>query len=324
MPGYISSKEFANFSYPAGDFSISNLLFSEGLGFQLFAFIIPGTFLPLFLTLLNKRKINAAYLSVYLIPLLMFVFIFFVIKAYWTRYMYSYFAAGFIAWAIFLSKTKKGSRYIFIASLLCFLSSMPELARKQYLVYSMILTLGIFLIMLYAKFSGKKFGLAKLCIPRPVKITVVSALLVFSLFALNHKYEKEQYLRYCKFYKEKDAAYAWKWLNDNTGNGRRVAYVGWPETYPLFGSGLKNDVFYVSINEKPVSLVDFGKEGEYRKERSYEAWLRNLRGSRVDYLFIYQDHYKPIFPVEDEWAQLHPEAMVLVFSNPKVRIYALK
>ena len=159
--------------------------------------------------------------------------------------------------------------------------------------------------------------------PKWVAIGVISISLFCLFTMLNGKYEREEYDRYVKFYREKDVAMGWKWLNDSTDQGKRIAYIGRPETYPLFGSKLKNDVFYVSINDKPVSLVDFGSDGQYRKEKSYAAWLKNLRDNRVDLIFIYQDHYEPVFPIEDQWAMQDPGSFKLVYSNPKIRVYSL-
>jgi hypothetical protein len=323
MPGFVNSKEYANLCYPASDFSPMKLLFSEGLGFQLFAFVLPGTFIPLFISLIKKNKRNVFNLLIYLVPLLIFIFIFFFIKAYWTRYMYPFLAAGFIALVLFLNKSEKGKKYIYIAALVSIISSMPELSRKLPLVFSLILSFLIYLFVLYLKKTKLLHLIRKLYLPKWIIAGVILTLLFFLLTLLNNKYEREQYARYCKFYREKDVAMAWQWLNDFTGQGKRIAYVGRPETYPLFGSQLKNDAFYVSINDKPVSLVDFGKDGQYRKEKSYSAWLKNLKNKNVDLIFIYQDHYEPVFPIEDEWAIENPESFKGVYTNQKVRIYSL-
>jgi hypothetical protein len=322
MPGYVSSKEYANLCYPAGDFSPMKLLFSEGLGFQLFAFALPGAFIPLLASLFRKSKRKIFDLLIYLIPFLIFVFIFFFIRAYWTRYMYSFLAAGFISLIVFLHKGVKGRRYIYIASLVSIISSIPELSRKQPLIFSLILSFIIFLLILCWRRTKFPLVVKKIYLPKWVYIGAVFILLFSLLTMLNYKYEKEQYSRYCKFYREKDVAIAWQWLNDYTGQGKRIAYVGRPETFPLFGSQLKNDAFYVSINDQPVSLVDFGKDGEYRKEMSCGAWLKNLKDQNVDIVLVYQDHYKPFFPIEDQWATQDTKNFKAIYTNQKVRIYS--
>ncbi len=323
MPGFVNSKEYANLCYPAKDFSPMKLLFSEGLGFQLFAFVLPGAFIPLVVSLLKKNKRKAFDLLIYLIPFLIFMFIFFFIRAYWTRYMYPFLAAGFISLVLFLNNFRNGKKYIYIAALLSILSSIPELSRKQPLVFSLMLSSFIYLSIAYLKKINFQDVMIKLRLPKRITGAVAFILLFFLLTILNNNYEKKQYNRYVKFYREKEVAMAWEWLNDFTGKGMRIAYVGRPETYPLFGSKLKNDAFYVSINEKPVSLVDFGKDGQYRKEKNYRAWLKNLKDNNADLVFIYQDHYVPVFPIEDEWAMRDPQSFRAVYTNKKVRIYSL-
>jgi hypothetical protein len=322
MPGYVNSKEYANLCYPASDFKPMKLLFSEGLGFQLFAFVLPGTFIPLFISLLKKNKRKAFDLLIYFIPFLMFVFIFFSIRAYWTRYMYPFLAAGFISLVLFLNRIENGKKYIYIAALLSILGSIPELSRKQPLVFSLILSFFIYLFIIYLKKISFLNVIKKLRLPKQVIAGAAFILLFFLFTMVNNKYEREQYSRYVKFYQEKDVAISWKWLNDFTGQGKRIAYVGRPETYPLFGSKLKNDVFYVSINDKPVSLVDFGQDGQYRKEKSYSSWLKNLKDNKADLIFIYQDHYEPVFPIEDQWAMQDPQSFKPVYTNPKIKIYS--
>ena len=323
MPGYVGTKEFANFCYPAKDFSPMKLLFSEGLGVQLFAFVLPGTFIPLIISLFRKNERRVFDLLIYLISFLMFIFIFFSIKAYWTRYMYSLLAMGIISLVFFLNKLKAGNKYIYIAALISIFSSIPELSRRQPLVFSLILSLFIGFGIIYLKKTNFLNAIKKLQFPKWLVFGMIFGALFFLFTMLNGKYEREQYSRYVKFYQEKDVALSWKWLNDFTGTGKRIAYIGRPETYPLFGSKLKNEVFYVSVNDKPVSLVDFGPDGQYRKEKSYTAWLKNLKDNRVDLVFVYQDHYEPVFPIEDQWATQNPERFKLIFANSKVRIFSL-
>ncbi len=53
------------------------------------------------------------------------------------------------------------------------------------------------------------------------------------------------------------------------------------------------------------------------------SWLKNLKDNRVDIVFTYQDHYEPVFPIEDQWATENPEDFKLIFANSKVRIFSL-
>jgi hypothetical protein len=140
-----------------------------------------------------------------------------------------------------------------------------------------------------------------------------------------------------------DATKAWDWLNSNT-DGNNIAYVGRPVPFPLYGSGLKNNVYYVSVNKTDPARLHFFKNskyrwdgsfeawhknleagGNYRFGASYETWLDNLSKRKTDYLFIYLLHQTKdiIFPLEDSWARAHPDKFKKVFSNPTTHIYKI-
>ena len=68
---------------------------------------------------------------------------------------------------------------------------------------------------------------------------------------------------------QKDLGLGWRWLNENTGSGKHVAYTGRSEIYPLFGTKLKNHVFYVSTNDKPA-MPHYFSDGLYRKEKNFK------------------------------------------------------
>ena len=140
-----------------------------------------------------------------------------------------------------------------------------------------------------------------------------------------------------------DATKAWAWLNNNTtGNG--IAYVGRPVSYPLYGTDLKNNVFYVSVKAiDPIHLHDlknsryrwvdaetmhksFEEPNNYRGNADYSVWLSNLKRRGTDYLFVYSLHHveKNIqFPIEETWAKSHAQTFKPVFSNETVRIYRI-
>lgn len=140
-----------------------------------------------------------------------------------------------------------------------------------------------------------------------------------------------------------DATKAWEWLNSNT-SGNNIAFVGRAVPYPLYGSSLKNNVYYVSVNKvQPAKLHYFKdswyewgigfesllksveQENNYRGGADYIIWLENLSRMNTDYLFIYslQQTKETIFPVEDNWAKLNPDKFNLLFSNTIVHIYKL-
>lgn len=122
---------------------------------------------------------------------------------------------------------------------------------------------------------------------------------------------------------------SFRWFNTETGKGARVAYTGRPDFYPLYGSGLKNRVTYVSVNAKEVTPYN-KPDGLFRKARDFYAWRNNLKKEGIEYLFVMlssaenREHKDTLrFAIEDEWAAAHPEDFKLVFSNSLAHIYKI-
>lgn len=322
MPGFIDRLAFANLTYPFKEFSLKKLFFSEGLGLQFFTFVLPGTFIPFFACLIRKKEKDLTKILLYFIPFCMFMLFLFYIRAYWTRFLYGFLGLGFVSFAVFLKDHKFRERYFKIFGFLSILASIPELARREKLLISLLLSLIIFLLIINLKNIGKLKLIKQICQQRYALSVVASLVTIVLLVALNNKYEKEQYQRYCLFYKEREVALGWEWLNEHTGQGRRIAYAGRPETYPLFGKKLKNTVSYVSVNNN-ISLAYNFPDGDYRRGKNYDLWLKNLRNQRIDLIFIYQIHDSKEFPIEDSWAREHIDNFELTFQNAKVRIYSL-
>ncbi|MBM3251212.1 MAG: hypothetical protein FJZ11_00320 [Candidatus Omnitrophica bacterium] len=324
MPGYVNRIEYADLTYPFKDFSVKKLFFSEGLGLQLFVFILPATFLPLLLAFFDKKKIKIEEALIYLIPLFMFLVYFFYIRVYWARYLYPFLGAGLISSAIFFNKFNWGKRYINTAGILCVFTSIAELDKGMRIFISLFISILLFV----AIWASRNFKfLLKIYNRRAVKLFLFAAIIILlflSLTALNIKYQREQFYRYCLFFEDKEAALAWKWLDLHiAAGGSRIAYTGRAHTYPLFGTNFKNEVFYVSVNDKP-SIPHYYSDGQYRKEQDYAAWRRNIKNSRIDYLFIYLPFGKEDFPVENDWALRDSKSFRLAFANNKVRIYSVK
>ncbi|HTZ11256.1 MAG TPA: hypothetical protein VMD04_02610, partial [Candidatus Margulisiibacteriota bacterium] len=315
MPGFIDRLDYANMTYHFNEFSLKKLFFSEGFGLQLFAFILPGTFLPLLLCIFYKKKDGFIRCLFYLIPLSIFLLLIYYLRAYWSRYFYGYLGMALAAAAVYLSEKKWGRRYMAIASVLCVLSSIPELARREQLYLSLFLSL-LFFLSAFLRRQGLSLRLGRLQYTLPVALFLVLSILIF---ILDNKYEKEQYARYSRHYLEKDIALGWSWLNSHSRDAR-IAYAGRPETYPLYGSRLKNHVSYVPVNSA-LNMPHAFPDGNYRGQASYDVWAKNLEQEKIKFIFIYQMHYSRDFPLEDSWAGSHPDKFTLVFSNPKVRIY---
>ncbi|MCX5699376.1 MAG: hypothetical protein NTX01_06735 [Candidatus Omnitrophica bacterium] len=310
---------------------IVKVLFSEGLGVQFLALILPCTILPVFFYRYLRIKIPAIteHLLLFSIPFsMLFLYVAF-INIYTTRYLFPYLSLGLLTAIIFISKFPRGDKFIYFISFVSIFAAVLELAKGYELVVSILLTAGFFIaLVLYKKqvirfYKSKMFGKF-----------VFAALLLASLLLvyLNSRFNQEEFDRYPLSFSKKEAsqrdiAAGWKALNDLTGQGARVAYTGRQEFYPLFGTRIKNDVTYVSINEKEVS--PYNKfDGLFRLARDFLAWRGNLKKEKIEYLFIAKPFFNnreskdPVkFLIEDEWARAHPEDFKLLYSNSLSRIY---
>jgi len=323
------------------DYSLTKLLFHEGTGIQTLVFLIPAIFLSIPAVVMKKNKnLNGFLLYFLLLPFLIFLIWRYVIPLANVRYLYSFFALGFII-ALFVADTLGIFRIVVnILVFICVVASVSELAGHLELGVSMFLSLAIFCSAIFLpKYTQKiKF-----------KFKAIHALFVLLIFTLvlgimQRDYLKNEYPRYISNSRYwKDATSAWNWLNNNT-RGNNIAYVGRPVPFPLYGTDFKNNVYYVSVNKvEPAKLhyfpnaeyawgydfeslhKDLEEPNNYRGNANYADWLKNLTQRNTDYLFIYSLHQTKniIFPLEDEWAKNNPEEFSLVFNNDSIRIYRL-
>jgi len=333
FPGFIDKDSFSRIFVNWEEFSLKNFLFSEGLGAQLFTFIIPGSFLPFLLLGFYRKKFDQPLklFFLFLAPLVMLFMYFFVIKAFWVRYLFPYLGVGFICMVIFVSRFRWGIKYISFFGFISVVSSTAELAKRQELVISIIFAFILFGAVLFFRkkitnFLSKSIDLWK--------VTIFLGIVFFILFFLNEKYNREEFWRYPGLFvkaeaKQREIGIAWQWLNEHADKGKRIAYTGRSEFYPLFGERIKNDVFYISTNEKPP-MAHFYRDGLYRKEKNFNSWLNNLKREGIQFLFVALPHEinnesnnALEFPIEDLWAKNNPELFRLVFSNSKARIYGV-
>jgi len=133
---------------------------------------------------------------------------------------------------------------------------------------------------------------------------------------------------------------AWKWLNDNT-KGQRIAYTGWPMPFALYGTGFKNDVYYVSVNSVHPVQLHFFPEGKldwkeyrtdlidkaavrdenYRGKADFKQWYKNILKENTDYFFTYLFPEYDYVPMEEKWARSNPGKFKLVFESRTACIY---
>lgn len=334
FPGFIDKAAFSQLFVNWNEFSVKNMFFSEGLGAQFILFVFFGTVIPVLTIPFIRKKYNFSNEAVFLFfsPIIMFLMYVYIIKAYWVRYFFPYLGIGIIVSFLFLDKFKWGKKYITIFGLICIFSSASELAHRYELIFCLIASAILFITLYYFR---KKIILNW---PRFLskRLILVSVIILFGLlYFLNERYDKEEYRRSVMLFKgneggQRDIGIGWEWLNENTGGGMRIAYTGRAESYPFFGTKLKNRVFYISTNDRQ-SLPHYYPDGLYRREKIFASWMKNLKENRIQYLFVALPHKesnesdnKKTFPVEDQWAAGHPEIFDLAFSNSLAHIYKVK
>ncbi len=326
------------------DYSLLKLLFHEGLGAQTIIFILPAAFLALpTVYFKNRRNINFLLGYFLLLPLTGYLIYRYIIPLANVRYLYAFLGIGMAAGFYTAKILNMPVKIIKVLTGICLLASISELAKRQELVWAIILTVLLWFLTPFLIKIMKKLRYSRM---------VFSVVIVFSvgfclLMLLEKNYSRNEYTRYLKMVKYSgfwpDAAKAWDWLNSNT-QGDNIAYAGRPVPFPLYGSGFKNNVYYVSVNGTdpaklhyfPGSSYTWGYDflslhknlearGNYRFPADYDIWLVNLLKRDTDYLFIYSLHQtkETIFPLEDSWAGSHKEIFKQVFGNETVHIYKL-
>lgn len=322
------------------DFNFKKFLFEEGLGGQLIIFVLPALAVSVPLAFQEARKKFSMHTAfMYLLPILLYAVFIKFMPQFWVRYLYPFLGAGYIV-AMLVAQRFNINR-ILVRALVsaCIIGSVAELSGHWELFCSMMLSICLL-------FALPRFLKARLS---PMRIVLTAALSIVLLTLLNHDYDAHEFDRYA-FGNDRYLRYVkgdrlvWKWLNDTTA-GTAIAYAGQPLILPLYGTHFKNNVEYVSVNSiHPPRLHDFPnayytwdedylkvikgleREGNFRQNPSYGAWLKNLRSDKIEYLVAYTFRRlpRPVFPLENEWAQSHPEDFDLAYSNDAVRVYRLK
>ncbi len=329
--GLLDNAAYAIDMAPNDKFNLMNILFHEGLGIQFLILILPCTFIPLVAYKYLKRRVSlfGEHFLLFLTPLVMLILFIVFIDVWRTRYLFPYFSLGLVTSVIFISKLSHGNKFLAFISFVSIFAAALELAKGYELVISILLSLVLFTALVLCKKQVIEFYKRE-----KISKFMLAGLLLVSLFLVyfNNKYDREEFDRYPLSFSKKEAwqvdmGKGWKWLNDETKEGARVAYTGRSEFYPLFGTKLKNSVTYVSINAKEI--LPYNKpDGLYRQNKDFFAWIKNLKEAKIEYLFValscfanreVDDPTK--FPIEDEWAVAHPDSFQLLFSNSLVHIY---
>jgi len=114
----------------------------------------------------------------------------------------------------------------------------------------------------------------------------------------------------------------WGWLEENGGNGT-VAVMMAPETYfmyPAMGQYLERRAIYVNVNPSDLRQAASYPLCQPRVDADPQAWIANLAKAGVKWLYVCRYPSFP-FPLEDDWAQAHPDLFVLRHADNTNRIY---
>lgn len=144
---------------------------------------------------------------------------------------------------------------------------------------------------------------------------------------------------------------AWIALDYYSGDqGSRIAYAGTDIPYYFFGRDLKNQVFYVNLDDHPSwtlhdyqrtasdrgepALWDTPRPGWGRLNGDLNAWLRNLADARIDFLVVARcrPDQGPFnladpegFPVERVWAEANPDLFTPIYGvfppDPQMKVF---
>jgi len=325
-----------------GAFALGKFLFHEGVGAGFILYVIPGLILAV-TGLIKKKSARSPFLwFLFIIIAALYLVYRFGVGVANVRYLYPWFAVCFIlaVWGIFTFRIPE--KIVRFGLIICALASVAEFARHKELIFSFILSFILLIVFFYIN-KIKRFLLV-----RPAVTFFV--FFIFGAFLLQYlylDYSKNEFKRYKLSKKDSgfwpEAIDGWIWLDQNT-DGNNIAYVGRPVPFPLYGTKLKNNVFYVSVNTGAPYLHAYKdawyscgggyenfhnvlmEENNYRGKADYNIWLKNLKNKNTDFLFVYSLHQiKAVdFPIEDGWAKSRPETFSPVFTNNTIHVYKIR
>jgi len=324
------------------DYSLIKALFHEGLGVQTLFFTLPASLIaPVYIFVKNKSKKDYFLLYFSILPFLMYLTYRYVIPLANLRYLFAALSIGMVLAFFLIQKLRINKKAVTIIIFLCIVFPSLELSSYWELANSGLLTFALFYFLIKRQASILRF--------RPdVRALTLIALCCFLGLTLAQKfYIRNEYKRYVKMVEYSgfwpEATYAWEWLNNNT-QSNNIAYAGRPVVYPLYGTGFKNNVYYVSVNKTDPAMPHYfsdssyewgynftslhenlNEPNNYRGNADYNIWLVNLKRRNTDFIFIYSLHQteKIEFPIEYYWAIEHPGEFKEVFSNNTIKIFKL-
>ena len=328
--------EYSNLRGHTNPFNINleELLFHQSLGLHFIILSFPAILFALPAVLI-KSKFRLSFDILYLLALPLIMAVVFYAKApfHMPSYLYPMVALGTLVGVYALNKFRLSTKAIRIIIFVLIMAAMTELTGHMMLVYSLLISGLLFTILALVK-NRNIWKFYKAC------GIVTSFVLLIGLIPLESYYEQNKYKNYPKtFHWEKDLTASWAWVYKQTlRNPKNIAYAGSSAIFPLYGKKFKNNVYYISVNEKEPYLPNFSiyrhsygsfqkwlaimrQDGCIREKANFNTWCKNLYKKDIDLLFITcTDDFK-VFSIEDEWAKTHPDVFKPVLANRRVHIY---
>ena len=125
----------------------------------------------------------------------------------------------------------------------------------------------------------------------------------------------------------RDQYAAVKFLKTESQTPKNIAYTGMNWHYFFYGDKLKNQVYYININNcQDCRYYEFRKDkNSIRREPNFQEWLKNLRAKNIQYLVT--DIYYPnpnVKIYETSWAEQYPYLFKKIWEKGSVKIFKLK
>ncbi|MCM8768557.1 MAG: hypothetical protein NC911_02585 [Candidatus Omnitrophica bacterium] len=162
-------------------------------------------------------------------------------------------------------------------------------------------------------------------------IAVVVVTLYFGYWRfplMKAKYQQIRHFTWSSFYP--DQAGLWSFVQENSGQGKTIAYVGQVFLYPLYGPKLANRVYYQSVNsiqprlihEYPGQRVLFPAQADqikeiYRANPDIRIWMEGLIQHQTDWVLLRKE---PAW-IEYTWILENPECFNQIWEDRFYKVY---
>ncbi|MCM8802674.1 MAG: hypothetical protein NC827_05125 [Candidatus Omnitrophica bacterium] len=139
-------------------------------------------------------------------------------------------------------------------------------------------------------------------------------------------YQKTKFEFWKSFYSKE--AEIWEYVQEKSGKGKNIAYIGSLFIYPLYGKNLENNLFYQSVNSvetlpvykyrKKIKFPQQPVEDLYRQDSDFEKWISGIRDKKIEWVIIKNQEQ-----IEKKWIEENPQIFKLLFSNKYIEIFEI-